>query len=1280
MQFIGAATGTTTVTIPTHQAGDLLIAHAYRDGNTTAPTLPSGWNSISNAGNGNTNSSRLAYRIATGPGTASGTWTNGTGLEIRVYRPETGNRFLPPLTTTQATGATSSIQYPALAFSGQAWIAAFAGHRSVNTTLENAPTGMVQRATRVDTVCEIAGFDTNGPVSSWSLQAVALGGTASGWMSRILAIQEAADITANASITEADDTMVASNVAPPATRPWTPADLAVPPAVWWSAQRSAITQSGGVVSAVENLGSVGGTLNAVGARGPSFAATGWNGLPSFDFSDDALLIDWSHTGNQLSTFLVSEEVGGTSGGTALSLRTPTQAGWENVGNMAIARLYFQDRYMLSRNVNDVYWPVPSQAKSFDAVLWNSAGASVYTNGVAATIIDGSGSPASTSGMAGNFGFSQLYVGDGAASTDAPWPGRVPEGVILTYEPTTLERQQIEGFQAWEWGMQALLPAGHPYREARPTVELPPAPSGVEIISVIDGGLTFDSYVGWDGNYDNFVFPVNVGPAKAGRTIILLAAARHGEGYTSITLDPGGSYETEAVVFLQAGQPDNDRNRGHVVTIDVPAAASGTLNVRYRPIGGYSLFAAYGAVLDNADLSTLTAAVEVVSGNPLNLGTGAPAGQALFLFAANYFTPTLPYSWKSFPDAATTSYAASVSTSNRYFSYGYEDSTSGGNYNTIYMSDQDHWSGDGDKGGVPFLGFRVSPAAGSGPSPVTGTASIQEASDTVASVAAVRVTGNSTNTEAGDTSVSAATLRIVANALITEQGDVVTSEASGVERRSADATINEASDTSASAARLGIAASSTITEANDTSVSAAVVSLRGNATITEQDDITSASSSMLQISGFLLATEQGDTVSATGQQATNVGTLSVIEANDTVTSVSALRLLAQASLTEQSDSSSSAAAVRISGTANLTEAGDTLSASSTYTATATAVIDEASDTAAAVAVTLIHGVALLPEAGDTLVSSASTTLHAAAAVTEQGDQLVSVARLSTVATVTMTEAGDSVSSVGRLAIVGSASFSEQGDVTASAAAVRVLASAGITEADDTLDAVGVLQYIGGGQANIREEDDTLASAGAVLNHGSASILEAGDTLQSSAVIIPIRYANASIAEQGDTVVANSTVRISAALTRLEANDTVSSSALLRIEGGLVAANDDDTLVSTASAPARVSFDVLEEDDHVVSTSLLSTHARVDVVEENDTLSALGSTLGYIGAIVDITEADDVLTSAGSTSASPIETWSSWQGTVVMHGSFVMSVRMNVDWQGKIVLNPTEVIRARAHGVV
>lgn len=184
ISYIGQATGTTSATLPTHQAGDLIIGFAFRDGSNTAPSLPAGWTNIRSDGL-NTCSGRLAYKIAASSSETSGTWTSATSVVFLVYRGAAIGA------NGSNTASSTTVNYPALTLnvtSGSSWIVGFAGHRSVDTNLQNAPTGMTNRATSVDATDEVAGHDTNGGVSSWSSTNVSAGGTASGYRSYVLEI------------------------------------------------------------------------------------------------------------------------------------------------------------------------------------------------------------------------------------------------------------------------------------------------------------------------------------------------------------------------------------------------------------------------------------------------------------------------------------------------------------------------------------------------------------------------------------------------------------------------------------------------------------------------------------------------------------------------------------------------------------------------------------------------------------------------------------------------------------------------------------------------------------------------------------------------------------------------------------------------------------------------------------------------------------------------------------------------------------------------------------
>lgn len=191
-EFIGQATGTTTATMPAHQAGDWIFCLSVRDGSTTAPAAPTGQNwSEANSGGASAIASRLNYKVARNSSEVVGTFSNTTSVIVLVYRPVAGYA-LSLGTVVAQQGATANITYPGLTLqdtSGTSIVLAFGAHRSTNTTLETPPTGMVLRSTVVDTTDEAAAFDTDGGVKSWSAKTRASGGSTAGWRTIVAEIK-----------------------------------------------------------------------------------------------------------------------------------------------------------------------------------------------------------------------------------------------------------------------------------------------------------------------------------------------------------------------------------------------------------------------------------------------------------------------------------------------------------------------------------------------------------------------------------------------------------------------------------------------------------------------------------------------------------------------------------------------------------------------------------------------------------------------------------------------------------------------------------------------------------------------------------------------------------------------------------------------------------------------------------------------------------------------------------------------------------------------------------
>lgn len=177
-----------TVTIPVgHQAGDLLVMYAYRDGVATAPSVPEGWTSQI-SGTASSNAQRLSYKFAQSDAETSGTWTNATELICVVYR---GVDFVTPIANlpTTSSGTSTTVTYGTKIVPNPfCWVVGAAGHASTGNTLETPPTNMVLVQDQSGATASAAAHDTDGPVDFWPSTNVAVGGSSLNWMSYTFAL------------------------------------------------------------------------------------------------------------------------------------------------------------------------------------------------------------------------------------------------------------------------------------------------------------------------------------------------------------------------------------------------------------------------------------------------------------------------------------------------------------------------------------------------------------------------------------------------------------------------------------------------------------------------------------------------------------------------------------------------------------------------------------------------------------------------------------------------------------------------------------------------------------------------------------------------------------------------------------------------------------------------------------------------------------------------------------------------------------------------------------
>lgn len=183
----------TSLTVPAHLPGDLILIWAMRGASTTSPTVPAGYLPILSKSEATavTLVAIAGYRIANATNDASGTWTNASELICAVYRPSAGNTIRIGQGAASSS-TTNTINYPALTMadstSGNSWVLGLAAASNLTQTLTTAFAGMTSVTSVAGASYQAALADTNAGVSSWSSTNQTVTGTAGKSVSATLEI------------------------------------------------------------------------------------------------------------------------------------------------------------------------------------------------------------------------------------------------------------------------------------------------------------------------------------------------------------------------------------------------------------------------------------------------------------------------------------------------------------------------------------------------------------------------------------------------------------------------------------------------------------------------------------------------------------------------------------------------------------------------------------------------------------------------------------------------------------------------------------------------------------------------------------------------------------------------------------------------------------------------------------------------------------------------------------------------------------------------------------
>jgi hypothetical protein len=252
---------------------------------------------------------------------------------------------------------------------------------------------------------------------------------------------------------------------------WTPQQIST---VFWldAAQSSTLTISTGVSTWADRKGGGVNAVQATSANQPSYSATAFPGsLPGvlFDGSDDVMDISTTAMQNQThGVYWVWSRSGAGSVGDAykpsISCLASTGQGTDrgtlhyvkNSNNFGACYPYYNGGGTPSYDLSSgtAYSNNVGNIMAFQS---NTTGWGVWRNGTLESTTNTIATPDNTNV---GYGLGRQYN-----------PNRVSNiviaEVIMVQSTNTTTRQLIEGYLAWKWGLQASLPAGHPYKNAAP---------------------------------------------------------------------------------------------------------------------------------------------------------------------------------------------------------------------------------------------------------------------------------------------------------------------------------------------------------------------------------------------------------------------------------------------------------------------------------------------------------------------------------------------------------------------------------------------------------------------------------------------------------------------------------------------------------------------------------------------------------------------------------------------------------------------------------------------
>jgi hypothetical protein len=238
--------------------------------------------------------------------------------------------------------------------------------------------------------------------------------------------------------------------------------------------------------------------NAIGII--NYAKPGINGRPSLNFETAVPTTTYLQNTlnlaptNQLSLFIVLSQTSSGAGNSEIFYTRDNYTYFDLFNNTnTTGELSLNARSTTQRTTGS---NIVNSTNNIISVALDTTTGSIFLNGSATSV-------ASTSFTGTSLNASLRWAISGGA-----FKGYIGELVTYPSVLSTTDRQKVEGYLAWKWGLQGSLPAGHPYKLSPPVGVA--APAGPVLLYILGGNAIAYVYYTQVGTVTNYKYTTNDG--------------------------------------------------------------------------------------------------------------------------------------------------------------------------------------------------------------------------------------------------------------------------------------------------------------------------------------------------------------------------------------------------------------------------------------------------------------------------------------------------------------------------------------------------------------------------------------------------------------------------------------------------------------------------------------------------------------------------------------------------------------------------------------------------